>query len=201
MLDVQTQSHIGKIIISKLTYKLGGLLLLLPIGFRMEPQLGLYVRLGGMLGLRFPTIGIRAQVRPSGGVDGVPSVRPWFDGRRYEKGGIVAIVEGEAHGALGLRGGLLEYGFLNSTSFETARRNVALVKWSRVRTRLDEVLRRVKALGRLADKSPQAWKVKADVTLWRVKAEAPERMAKGYNRRVDDHLSRLEYFSSRCQNI
>ncbi|GJS02880.1 zinc finger, CCHC-type containing protein [Tanacetum coccineum] len=28
-------------------------------------------------------------------------------GRRYEKGGIVAIVEGEAHGGLGLRGGLL----------------------------------------------------------------------------------------------
>ncbi|GJX30891.1 hypothetical protein Tco_0240746 [Tanacetum coccineum] len=32
-----------------------------------------------------------------------------FDGkgRRYEKGGIMAIVEGEAHGGLGLRGGLL----------------------------------------------------------------------------------------------
>ncbi|GKC79350.1 hypothetical protein Tco_1130124 [Tanacetum coccineum] len=28
-------------------------------------------------------------------------------GRRYEKGRIVAIVEGEAHGGLGLRGGLL----------------------------------------------------------------------------------------------
>ncbi|GJV92493.1 RNA-directed DNA polymerase, eukaryota [Tanacetum coccineum] len=28
-------------------------------------------------------------------------------GRRYEKGGIIAIVEGEAHGGLGLRGGLL----------------------------------------------------------------------------------------------
>ncbi|GKE24369.1 hypothetical protein Tco_1435881 [Tanacetum coccineum] len=28
-------------------------------------------------------------------------------GRRYEKGGIVAIVEGEAHAGLGLRGGLL----------------------------------------------------------------------------------------------
>ncbi|GJT30080.1 retrovirus-related pol polyprotein from transposon TNT 1-94 [Tanacetum coccineum] len=55
LLGVQTQSHIGKIIISKLTYKLGGLLLLSPIGFRMEPQLGLYVRLGEMLGLRFPT--------------------------------------------------------------------------------------------------------------------------------------------------
>ncbi|GJT58102.1 zinc finger, CCHC-type containing protein [Tanacetum coccineum] len=46
LLGVQTQSHIGRIIISKLTYKLGGLLLLSPIGFRMEPQLGLYVRLG-----------------------------------------------------------------------------------------------------------------------------------------------------------
>ncbi|GJW80512.1 hypothetical protein Tco_0144487, partial [Tanacetum coccineum] len=76
LLGVQTQSHIGKIIISKLTYKLGGLLLLSPIGFRMEPQLGLYVRLGEILGLRFPTIGIRA----NGGVDGVPSVRPWFYG-------------------------------------------------------------------------------------------------------------------------
>ncbi|GJX63237.1 hypothetical protein Tco_0296137 [Tanacetum coccineum] len=61
LLGVQTQSHIGKIIISKLTYKLGGLLLLSPIGFRMEPQLGLYVRLGEILGLRFPTIGIRAR--------------------------------------------------------------------------------------------------------------------------------------------
>ncbi|GKB28630.1 hypothetical protein Tco_0868031 [Tanacetum coccineum] len=46
-------------------------------------------------------------VGPSGGVDGVPSVRPRFDGPRYEKGGIVTIVEGEAHGGLGLRGGLL----------------------------------------------------------------------------------------------
>ncbi|GJT03766.1 NAD(P)-binding domain-containing protein [Tanacetum coccineum] len=51
LLGVQTQSHIGRIIISKLTYKLGGLLLLSLIGFRMEPQLGLYVRLGEMLGL------------------------------------------------------------------------------------------------------------------------------------------------------
>ncbi|GJW90064.1 hypothetical protein Tco_0167617, partial [Tanacetum coccineum] len=105
LLGVQTQSHIGKIIISKLTYKLGGLLLLSPIGFRMEPQLGLYVRLGEILGLRFPTIGIRARLGPveagkkAGCSDG--------KGRRYEKGGIVAIVEGEAHGALGLRGGLL----------------------------------------------------------------------------------------------
>ncbi|GKF05629.1 hypothetical protein Tco_0036297 [Tanacetum coccineum] len=55
LLGVQTQSHIGRIIISKLTYKLGGLLLLSPIGFRMEPQLGLYVRLGEMLGLGYPT--------------------------------------------------------------------------------------------------------------------------------------------------
>ncbi|GKB27438.1 hypothetical protein Tco_0866839 [Tanacetum coccineum] len=46
LLGVQSQSHIVKIIISKLTYKLGGLLLLSSIGFRMEPQLGLYVRLG-----------------------------------------------------------------------------------------------------------------------------------------------------------
>ncbi|GJW90833.1 hypothetical protein Tco_0168386 [Tanacetum coccineum] len=57
LLGVQTQSHIGKNIISKLTYKLGGLLLLSPIGFRMEPQLGLYVRLGEMLGLGYPTMG------------------------------------------------------------------------------------------------------------------------------------------------
>ncbi|GKD56450.1 hypothetical protein Tco_1289837, partial [Tanacetum coccineum] len=104
LLGVQTQSHIGRIIISKLTYKLGGLLLLSPIGFRMEPQLGLYVRLGEILGLRFPTIGIRARLGPVV----VWMVFPRLDpGRRYEKGGIVAIVEGEAHGALGLRGGLL----------------------------------------------------------------------------------------------
>ncbi|GJT20441.1 hypothetical protein Tco_0890378 [Tanacetum coccineum] len=55
LLGVQTQSHIGRIIISKLTYKLGGLLLPSPISFRTEPQLGLYVRLGEMLGLRYPT--------------------------------------------------------------------------------------------------------------------------------------------------
>ncbi|GKE62548.1 hypothetical protein Tco_1512915 [Tanacetum coccineum] len=55
LLGVQTQSHISKIIISKLTYKFGGLLLLSPIGFGMEPQLGLYVRLGEMLGLGYPT--------------------------------------------------------------------------------------------------------------------------------------------------
>ncbi|GJT75035.1 zinc finger, CCHC-type containing protein [Tanacetum coccineum] len=104
LLGVQTQSHIGKIIISKLTYKLGGLLLLSPIGFRMEPQLGLYVRLGEMLGLGYPTIGIRARLGPVV----VWMVFPRLDpGRRYEKGGIVAIVEGEAHGGLGLRGGLL----------------------------------------------------------------------------------------------
>ncbi|GKB95880.1 hypothetical protein Tco_0982017 [Tanacetum coccineum] len=60
LLGVQTQSHIGRIIISKLTYKLGGLLLLSPIGFRMEPQLGLYVRLGEMLGLGYPTSGIKS---------------------------------------------------------------------------------------------------------------------------------------------
>ena len=52
LLGVQTQSHIGRTIISKLAYKLGGLLLLSPIGFRMEPQLGLYVGLGEMLGRR-----------------------------------------------------------------------------------------------------------------------------------------------------
>ena len=52
LLGVQTQSHIGRTIISKLTYKLGGLLLLSPIGFRMEPQLGLYVGHGEMLGRR-----------------------------------------------------------------------------------------------------------------------------------------------------
>ncbi|GJR85345.1 hypothetical protein Tco_0209356 [Tanacetum coccineum] len=56
LLGVQTQSHIGIIIISKLTYKLGGLLLPSPIGFGMEPQLRLYVILGEMLGLRYLTI-------------------------------------------------------------------------------------------------------------------------------------------------
>ena len=54
LLGVQTQSHIGRTIISKLTYKLGGLLLPSPIGFGMEPQLGLYVGLGEMLGRRNP---------------------------------------------------------------------------------------------------------------------------------------------------
>ncbi|GJX90982.1 zinc finger, CCHC-type containing protein [Tanacetum coccineum] len=44
---------------------------------------------------------VRLDGLASGGVDGVPSVRPRFDG------GIVAIVEGEAPGGLGLRGGLL----------------------------------------------------------------------------------------------
>ncbi|GKE85403.1 hypothetical protein Tco_1559145 [Tanacetum coccineum] len=53
LLGMQTQSHIGRIIISKLTYKIGGILLLSPIGFRMEPRLDLYVRLGEMLGLGF----------------------------------------------------------------------------------------------------------------------------------------------------
>ena len=53
-LGVQTQSHIGRTIISKLTYKLGGLLLPSPIGFRMEPQWGLYVGLGEMLARRDP---------------------------------------------------------------------------------------------------------------------------------------------------
>ncbi|GKB17611.1 hypothetical protein Tco_0851534 [Tanacetum coccineum] len=62
LLGVQTQSHIGKIIISKSTYKLGGLLLLSPIGFRMEPQLVLYVRLGEMLGLG--SCGIRVWLGP-----------------------------------------------------------------------------------------------------------------------------------------
>ncbi|GKD13563.1 hypothetical protein Tco_1197970 [Tanacetum coccineum] len=60
LLGVQTQSHISRIIISKLTYKLGGLLLPSPICFRMEPQLGLYVRLGEMLGLGYPTSGIKS---------------------------------------------------------------------------------------------------------------------------------------------
>ncbi|GKC74542.1 hypothetical protein Tco_1120425, partial [Tanacetum coccineum] len=60
LLGVQTQSHIDKIIISKLTYKLGGLLILPPIGIRMEPQLGLYVILGEMLGLRYTTSGIKS---------------------------------------------------------------------------------------------------------------------------------------------
>ncbi|GKA90377.1 retrovirus-related pol polyprotein from transposon TNT 1-94 [Tanacetum coccineum] len=54
LLGVQTQSHIGRIIISKLTYKFGGLLLLPQIGFRMEPQLGLYAILGEMLGVGYP---------------------------------------------------------------------------------------------------------------------------------------------------
>ncbi|GJW10009.1 ankyrin repeat family protein [Tanacetum coccineum] len=72
----------------------------------MEPQLGLYVRLGEILGLRFPTIGIRARLGPvveAGKKAECSNGKGW----RYEKGGIVAIVEGEAHGALGLRGGLL----------------------------------------------------------------------------------------------
>ena len=56
LLGVQTQSHIGESINSKLTYKLGGLLLVSPIGFRMEPQLGLYVRLGELLGLGYLTL-------------------------------------------------------------------------------------------------------------------------------------------------
>ncbi|GJZ05268.1 hypothetical protein Tco_0538543 [Tanacetum coccineum] len=60
LLGMQAQSHIGKIIISKLTYKLGGLLLLSPIDFRIEPQLGLYVKLGEMLGLRSLTSGIKS---------------------------------------------------------------------------------------------------------------------------------------------
>ncbi|GKE06545.1 retrotransposon protein, putative, ty1-copia subclass, partial [Tanacetum coccineum] len=104
LLGVQTQSHIGRIIISKLTYKLGRLLLPSPIGFRMEPQLGLYVRLGEMLGLGYTTIGIRARLGPVV----VWMVFPQLDpSRRYKKDRIVAIVEGEAHGGLGLRGGLL----------------------------------------------------------------------------------------------
>ncbi|GJY35315.1 hypothetical protein Tco_0420693, partial [Tanacetum coccineum] len=60
LLGMQAQSHIGKIIISKLTYKLGRLLLLSPIDFRIEPQLGLYVKLGEMLGLRSLTSGIKS---------------------------------------------------------------------------------------------------------------------------------------------
>ncbi|GKE73986.1 hypothetical protein Tco_1536027 [Tanacetum coccineum] len=40
-------------------------------------------------------------------------------GRRYEKGGIVAIVEGEAHGGLGLRGELL--GVQTQSHIGTAR--------------------------------------------------------------------------------
>ncbi|GKD71400.1 hypothetical protein Tco_1325490 [Tanacetum coccineum] len=63
LLGAQTQSHIGKIIISKLTYKLGGLLLLSPIGFRMEPQLGLYFRLSEMLGQRYLIIGLQTNVQ------------------------------------------------------------------------------------------------------------------------------------------
>ncbi|GKA23247.1 hypothetical protein Tco_0709209 [Tanacetum coccineum] len=97
----------------------------------MEPQLGLYVRLGEILGLRFPTIGIRARLGPVVVWMVFPRLDPGSTvlvdpgktlyrkeagkkagcsdgkGRRYEKGGIVAIVEGEAHGGLGLRGGLL----------------------------------------------------------------------------------------------
>ncbi|GKD75527.1 hypothetical protein Tco_1333809 [Tanacetum coccineum] len=71
----------------------------------MEPQLGLYAILDEMLGLESPTIGIRARLGPveAGKKVGCSDGK----GRRYEKGGIVAIVEGEAHGGLGLRGGLL----------------------------------------------------------------------------------------------
>ncbi|GKC05055.1 hypothetical protein Tco_0996665 [Tanacetum coccineum] len=126
LLGMQAQSHIGKIIISKLTYKLDGVLLLSPFGFRMKPQLGLYVKLGEMLGLGYPTIGIRARLGPvfprldPGSTVLVDPGKTLYrkeagkkagcsdgKGRRYEKGGIVAIVEGKAHGALGLRGGLL----------------------------------------------------------------------------------------------
>ncbi|GJS45471.1 hypothetical protein Tco_0595592 [Tanacetum coccineum] len=97
----------------------------------MEPQLDLYVRLGEMLGQRYLTIGIRARLGPvvvwmvfprldPGSTVLVDPGKPCterkpvkkagcFDGKcqRYEKGGIMAIVEGEAHGGLGLRGGLL----------------------------------------------------------------------------------------------
>ncbi|GJX23562.1 hypothetical protein Tco_0228007 [Tanacetum coccineum] len=97
----------------------------------MEPQLGLYVKLGEMLGQGYPTIGIRARLGPVVVWMVFPRLDPGSTvlvdpdktlyrkeagkkagcsddkGRRYEKGGIVAIVEGEAHGALSLRGGLL----------------------------------------------------------------------------------------------
>ena len=72
--------HIGRTIISKLTYKLGGLLLPLPIGFRMKPQLGLYVGLGEMLGRKNLNKWYQRQVEPNDDVDGVPSIRPRFDG-------------------------------------------------------------------------------------------------------------------------
>ena len=58
LLGVQTQSHIGRTIISKLTYKLGGLLLLSPIGFRMEPQLGYMLDLVRCWAVRISTISI-----------------------------------------------------------------------------------------------------------------------------------------------
>nr|GEW34264.1 hypothetical protein [Tanacetum cinerariifolium] len=67
------------IIISKLTYKLDGLLLLSPIGFRIEPQLSLYVRLGEMLGLGYLTIGIRAR-KPS-----PQTISNWFKIEKFDK--------------------------------------------------------------------------------------------------------------------
>lgn len=54
LLGVQTQSHIYENIISNITFKLGRLLLLSPIDFRMKRQLGLYIRLGLMLVHRNP---------------------------------------------------------------------------------------------------------------------------------------------------
>ncbi|GKA23009.1 hypothetical protein Tco_0708971 [Tanacetum coccineum] len=98
----------------------------------MEFQIGQRVLLDNvrrdeMLGLRYLTIGIRARLGPVVvwmlDLDSTVLVDPGkpiterkpvkkagcSDGkcRQYEKGGIVAIVEGEAHGGLGLRGGLL----------------------------------------------------------------------------------------------
>ncbi|GJZ65055.1 hypothetical protein Tco_0621751 [Tanacetum coccineum] len=108
LLGVQSQSHIGRIIISKLTYKLGGLLLLSPIGFGMEHQLGPVV-----VWMVFPRLdpGSTVLVDPGKTLyrkEAGKKVRcSDGKGRRYEKGEIVAIVEGEAHGGLGLRGGLL----------------------------------------------------------------------------------------------
>ncbi|GJS73367.1 reverse transcriptase domain, reverse transcriptase zinc-binding domain protein [Tanacetum coccineum] len=64
LLDVQTQSHIGRIIISKLTYKLGGLLLPSPIGFGMEPQLGLYVDMWAEICLKSSTMSILVHGSP-----------------------------------------------------------------------------------------------------------------------------------------
>nr|GEW34265.1 hypothetical protein [Tanacetum cinerariifolium] len=74
LLGVQTQSHIGRIIISKLTYKLDGLLLLSSIGFEMKPQLGLYVR------GRTDSNGLWKVKKP-----GPQTISNWFKIKKFDK--------------------------------------------------------------------------------------------------------------------